>query len=97
MRRLSLSDVLKNWRRVTLFVAIFVSGTLFGNLVIPFLFHDVLVLSINGSVGKGCANTLGLIPFRFGMYQGHGDGVYEIPCDERMEASDTVHLHCDCG
>jgi hypothetical protein len=85
-----------NWRRTASFIAVFSVGTLFGNLAIPILFRDELVLTIDGSAPEGCKNYFGLSPFRFGVYRGHGDGTYHIACDDRFEASDTVQLHCHC-
>ena len=96
MRRFSLNSLVTNWRRAVSFVTVFVVGTLFGNLVIPYLFRDEVVYSIVGSAPKGCENTLGLAPFRFGLYGGQGIGVYQIPCDERAHVADSVQLHCDC-
>lgn len=96
MRRSILNFLFANRLRIVWSVALFTIGTLFGNLVIPFLFRDVLVLTIKGTAPEGCRNYLGLSPFRFGLYRGQGDGIYHIPCYDRYEASDTVQLACWC-
>jgi hypothetical protein len=96
MRRLTLSSLVANWRKAASFGTVLLVGALFGNLVIPYLFRDEIVYSIIGSEPKGCENTFGLAPFRFGFYGGQGTGVYHIPCDDRIHVADTVQLHCVC-
>jgi hypothetical protein len=95
MWRLSLRRFPSVWKAAIL-VAAFALGALFDNYVKPWVRRDVGVWTLRGKKGEGCKGDWGMTMIMFGRPMGQGIGVYEIPCDEFSDQSDTSALLCDC-
>ena len=96
MRRSTLSDRAAFGRKVGVLLAVFVLGGAFDHFAVPVLFRDEVVFVIGKANATGCRGDLGVSTVRFGQIGWKTDGVYDVPCEERILASDTVQLHCQC-